>query len=141
MKTTIARKRRAGRGGAADAETSFESLRAQGVRLTQALSGHTWTDYNLHDPGVTILEQLCYALTDLVYRADFPVADHLLAPGEEEIDYAGLSLHPPAEAFPSRATSASDCSTRCPGSTTPFSPPPTARSTACRSQATRASTN
>lgn len=108
MKTTIARKRRAGRGGAADAETSFESLRAQGVRLTQALSGHTWTDYNLHDPGVTILEQLCYALTDLVYRADFPVADHLLAPGEKEIDYAGLSLHPPADAFPSRATNASD---------------------------------
>jgi hypothetical protein len=105
---TIPRKRRAARGGTADSSVSFESLRAQGVKLSQALSGKTWTDYNLHDPGVTILEQLCYALTDLVYRADFPVADHLQAPGLDGIDFAGLSLHPPDAAFPCRATSAAD---------------------------------
>ena len=33
--------------------------------LLQELCGETWTDYNLHDPGVSILEQLCYGLTDL----------------------------------------------------------------------------
>ncbi len=104
----IPRKRRAARGGAADSEISFESLRSEGIRLSQALSGHSWTDYNLHDPGVTLLELLCYALTDLVYRADFPVADHLQAPGADGIAYAKLSLHPPSEAFPCRATSASD---------------------------------
>lgn len=105
---TIARKRRAARGGAADSALSFESLRTEGLRLAQTLSGHAWTDYNLHDPGVTLLEQLCYALTDLVYRADFPVADHLRAPRSAGIAYEQLSLHPPKDAFPCRATSAAD---------------------------------
>jgi hypothetical protein len=105
---TIPRKRRAARGGATDSELSFERLRSEGIRLSQALSGGSWTDYNLHDPGVTLLELLCYALTDLVYRADFPVADHLQAPDAAAIDYAGLSLHPPEQAFPCRATSATD---------------------------------
>ena len=27
-----------------------------------------WTDHNTHDPGVTVLEALCYVLTDLQYR-------------------------------------------------------------------------
>ncbi len=105
---SIRRKPRAMRGGTSDSDTSFESLREQGIRFAQALSGDIWTDYNLHDPGVTVLEQLCYALTDLVYRADFPVEDHLQAPDAPAIDYRALSLHPPDEAFPSRATSAAD---------------------------------
>ena len=108
LPATIPRKRRAARGGGADSELSFESLRSEGILLAQALSGNSWTDYNLHDPGVTILELLCYALTDLVYRADFPVADHLQAPGAAGIAYAALSLHPPDQAFPCRATSAAD---------------------------------
>ena len=27
-----------------------------------------WTDHNTHDPGITVLEALCYVLTDLQYR-------------------------------------------------------------------------
>ncbi|HUG26162.1 hypothetical protein [Piscinibacter sp.] len=88
-------------------EAGFEQLRAEGIRLAQSLSGKTWTDYNLHDPGVTILEQLCYALTDLVYRADFPVADHLCGP-DGTIAFERFSLHPPHEIFPCRATTADD---------------------------------
>ncbi|MDY7016545.1 MAG: hypothetical protein SVX43_23700, partial [Cyanobacteriota bacterium] len=38
-----------------------------------------WTDYNTHDPGITILEAICYGITDLSYRLSFPIAD-LLAP-------------------------------------------------------------
>ncbi|MEM6726783.1 MAG: hypothetical protein AAF598_22285, partial [Bacteroidota bacterium] len=49
----------------------YAFLRAEGIRLAQQLSGKIWTDYNHHDPGVTLLEQLCYALTDLGYRTDF----------------------------------------------------------------------
>lgn len=55
----------------------FQLLRQAGLGYIEAL-GHTfWTDYNLHDPGITILEALCYAITDLGYRTDFPVADLL----------------------------------------------------------------
>lgn len=56
---------------------SFETLRRSGLSYAQAASGDVWTDYNIHDPGVTILEQYCYALTELLYRSDFPVSDLL----------------------------------------------------------------
>lgn len=49
---------------------NFKQLRQEGIELIQTLSGDIWTDYNLHDPGVTTLEVLCYALTELGYRAD-----------------------------------------------------------------------
>lgn len=90
-----------------DGPLNFWSLRAEGLAAVQALSGERWTDYNLHDPGVTILEQLCYALTGLVYRADFPVADHLATP-DGDLDFAALALHPADVAFPCRPTTARD---------------------------------
>lgn len=55
----------------------FAFLRAKGIELVQQFAGRNWTDYNLHDPGVTILEYLCYALTDIAYRTSFPIADML----------------------------------------------------------------
>ena len=99
--TTISRRGRAGRAA------NFERLRAEGMAHVQALSGQTWTDHNLHDPGVTILEQLCYALTELVYRADFEVADHLTGP-DGSIKFDALSLHRPRDVFPCRATTVAD---------------------------------
>ncbi len=53
----------------------YAGLRAEALELLGRLSGNQWTDYNVHDPGITILEQLCYAITDLAYRSDFPIAD------------------------------------------------------------------
>jgi hypothetical protein len=49
----------------------FDALRKAGIAMLQELCGEKWTDYNLHDPGVTILEQLCYGITDLAYRSEF----------------------------------------------------------------------
>lgn len=49
---------------------NYDFLRAEGIKHIQQLAGHIWTDHNTHDPGITILEQLCYAITDLSYRVD-----------------------------------------------------------------------
>jgi hypothetical protein len=57
----------------------FARLRDEGLRLLGKLTGELWTDYNTHDPGITILEQLCYALTDLGYRIAYPMSE-LLGP-------------------------------------------------------------
>lgn len=76
----------------------FEGLRQEGIRLVQELCGDTWTDYNLHDPGVTMLEQLCYGLTDLAYRSGFEVADYL-ATDDGSIDFGRQALYRPDEAF------------------------------------------
>jgi hypothetical protein len=77
----------------------FESLRRDGVSLLQSLSGQRWTDYNLHDPGVTLLEMLCYGLTDLAYRTGFDVADYLTGP-DGAIDFAGQALFTPPAILP-----------------------------------------
>ncbi|SEA48351.1 hypothetical protein SAMN05660964_01690 [Thiothrix caldifontis] len=58
----------------------YDFLRREGIRHIERLGSQQWTDYNTHDPGITILEQLCYALTDLLYRIDYPIPD-LLAEG------------------------------------------------------------
>ncbi|MFN8714046.1 MAG: hypothetical protein ACK5Z2_14455 [Bacteroidota bacterium] len=55
----------------------FFSLRNEAIAYIQKLAGDEWTDYNEHDPGVTILDQLCYAITDLSYRNSFDAADIL----------------------------------------------------------------
>ena len=55
----------------------FELLRKEAVAYIQRISGNIWTDYNAHDPGITILEVLCYAITDLSYRANKPIQDLL----------------------------------------------------------------
>jgi hypothetical protein len=54
---------------------NFDVLRADSIDYLGSLTGKIWTDYNLHDPGITILENLCYALLDLGYRTQFPAAD------------------------------------------------------------------
>ncbi|HEY8023223.1 MAG TPA: hypothetical protein VIF60_01565 [Burkholderiaceae bacterium] len=85
----------------------FDALKKQGVALNQELSGKNWTDYNQHDPGVTILEQLCYGLTDLAYRSGFPVEDYL---GDKNgrIDYDRAALFRPQDILPCRPVTAND---------------------------------
>jgi hypothetical protein len=52
-------------------------LRATGVAFIEAMGKKLWTDYNTHDPGITILESLCYAITDLGYRTGWSINDLL----------------------------------------------------------------
>ena len=60
-----------------EAALDYQQLCALGRKHVQRLSSRIWTDFNVHDPGVTTLELLCYALTDLAYRASFPIQDIL----------------------------------------------------------------
>ena len=61
----------------------FAFLRREGIRHLERMAGRHWTDFNTHDPGITILEQLCYALTDLGYRIAYEVPDLLTKDGEQ----------------------------------------------------------
>ena len=58
----------------------FYKLRRDGIGNIEKLGSKNWTDYNTHDPGITILEALCYAITDLAYRAGWDVRDLLMPP-------------------------------------------------------------
>lgn len=57
----------------------FVALRKQGFKYIEKLGSDIWTDYNNSDPGITILDAVCYAITDLAYRTGFEIKD-LLAP-------------------------------------------------------------
>lgn len=59
-----------------DAE-NYQLLRSKGMEYIEKLSSTLWTDYNTHDPGITILEALCYAITELGYRTGFDTRDLL----------------------------------------------------------------
>ncbi len=66
----------------------YATLRQEGLHQLERLAGSEWTDFNEHDPGITILEQYCYALTELIYRCDFPLPDLLSRDGKDP--YASL---------------------------------------------------
>ena len=85
----------------------FANLRAEGIARVQELAGNIWTDYNLHDPGVTILEQLCFGLSELAYQTNVPVADYL-ANERGLIDFNQYALYKPQDIFPTRPVTAED---------------------------------
>ena len=83
----------------------YHAMRKAGLEYVQKLSGKIWTDYNLHDPGVTILELLCYALADLGFRTSFKMAD-LLTQSDNTTSEA--SLIPPHEILSSAPITTED---------------------------------
>lgn len=52
-------------------------LKVKGLEHIEKLAHKLWTDYNIHDPGITFLEALCYAVTDLGYRTNYDIKDLL----------------------------------------------------------------
>src|SRR6056297_2898958 len=70
-----------------DSSLDFNELRKEGIKIVQELTGSFWTDYNLHDPGVTILEQLCYALSELSFRTDYDIEQLLFREGEKDLPF------------------------------------------------------
>lgn len=55
----------------------FYFLKKQAIEIIEDLSGRNWSDYNTHDPGITILEALCYAITELGYKTSLDIQDIL----------------------------------------------------------------
>jgi hypothetical protein len=58
----------------------FTSLRSAAINYLGPITANYWTDYNVHDPGITTLEVLMYAILDLGYRANMPIANLLATP-------------------------------------------------------------
>jgi hypothetical protein len=86
----------------------YAFLRDEGTRIVQLQAGRIWTDYNESDPGVTTLEQLCYALTELSYRADTPLPDLLVGEPGGAVDGRRQALHTAGDIFPVSPVTADD---------------------------------
>lgn len=85
---------------------NHEELYLAGLDYVRQYCGKIWTDYNVHDPGMTTLEMLSYVLTDIAYRASYPVQD-LLATGINDSDLSS-QFHSAAEVFSSNAITNND---------------------------------
>ena len=81
-------------------DLDFHFLRKEGIAYLEQLGGKLWTDFNSHDPGITILEMLCYAITDLGMRIDIPL-ENLLA-SKDPKKAIQTQFYKASEIFPSK---------------------------------------
>ncbi|GFD72614.1 hypothetical protein KUL113_20340 [Tenacibaculum sp. KUL113] len=81
-------------------DLDFSFLRKEGISYLEKLGGKLWTDFNSHDPGVTILEMLCYAITDLGMRIDTPL-ENLLASKDSNLSLQA-QFYKASEIFPTK---------------------------------------
>lgn len=82
----------------------YAALREGGMELIRQWAKDTWTDHNVHDPGITLLEAFSYAMTELGFRVQLDVAD-LLRSGEAH----GISgLEPSRRVLPSGPVTTED---------------------------------
>ena len=63
------------------------ALRDVGIKRISTLGGKIWTDYNASDPGITLLEILCFSIMDLGYRMTFDIRDLLTEEGQKNPQY------------------------------------------------------
>jgi hypothetical protein len=69
----------------------YQELQEKTLERLQELSGDVWTDYNIHDPGVTISDNMNYALFELQYKLELPFRSFL---GPDTADYASKGILP-----------------------------------------------
>jgi len=82
----------------AEGDELFSRLQAQTLEEVQRLSGNVWTDFNAHDPGVTLADVANYALAELDYKLGFPLADYLTTE-EGGFRMERYGLFPPEEVY------------------------------------------
>ena len=51
-----------------DSSLDLQELRQDALSRSQKYSGQVWTDHNVHDTGIAIIEQLCFAIADVSYQ-------------------------------------------------------------------------
>lgn len=85
----------------------YAELQKRTIQEIQGLSGDVWTDFNPHDPGVTIADVANYALTELSYKLSFKLEDYLSdTNGKYSIQKYGL--FPDNEVYPTSPVTTDD---------------------------------
>lgn len=82
-----------------EAQDVYAQLQEKALNRVQRIAGKVWTDYNLHDPGVTFLDALNYVLLETDYRLGFTLPDYLTS-SKNEFSARQHALFPPSEIFP-----------------------------------------
>ncbi|MGJ8744939.1 hypothetical protein [Polaribacter sp.] len=81
-------------------DLDFYFLKGLGIEYIEELGGDLWTDFNEHDPGVTIMEMLAYAITDLGNRIETPIENLLTSKNVNNNIHS--QFYKASEVFPSK---------------------------------------
>nr|DAY47218.1 MAG TPA: secretion system protein [Caudoviricetes sp.] len=85
----------------------YTILQRRTLAELQRLAGEVWTDYNPHDPGVTVADAVNYALTETDYKLGFGMEDYLTdTDGTWPVGRYGL--FPVSEVYPSAPVTTDD---------------------------------
>ena len=82
-------------------DLDYSFLRGKGLEYIEQLASNLWTDYNSHDPGVTMLEMLSYAITDLGLRIKMPL-ENILSPKDDTEQDIGEQFYKATQILPSK---------------------------------------
>ncbi|HUQ10068.1 MAG TPA: hypothetical protein VM146_07105 [Steroidobacteraceae bacterium] len=88
----------------ARASQNYSALREGGMEWIRLWARDSWTDHNVHDPGITLLEAASYAMTELGLKLQLDIAD-LLRSGEA---YGEAEFEPAHEVLPVGPVNAQD---------------------------------
>ncbi len=88
-------------------ERLFAKLQQKAIDEFGRLSGEVWTDFNPHDPGITISDAVNYALTEIDYKLGFNLEDYLIRK-EGVTSCRDMGLYNPEEIYPTAPTTAED---------------------------------
>jgi hypothetical protein len=83
---------------------NYSALRESGMEWIRLWAKDSWTDHNVHDPGITLLEAASYAMTELGLKLQLDIAD-LLRSGEA---YGEAEFEPAHEVLPVGPVNAQD---------------------------------
>lgn len=86
-------------------DLDFNFLKSKGVEYIESMGGSLWSDLNVHDPGVTILETLSYAITDLGNRMKLPIESLIASEDDLDLNNQFYRAH---KILPTNATTALD---------------------------------
>ena len=88
-------------------ETDFLMLQKLAFETVQKFSGNIWTDYNEHDPGVTIMDAFNYALSEINYKMGFSFPDYLSSE-KKRFSPVDFGLYRPYEVYPTKPITSID---------------------------------
>lgn len=76
----------------------FAFLREEGMKILRDIAASTWSDHNIHDPGITLLEAFAYAITEIGLRTDMEVEDLIASDvsGNKQVMYTAAEILPSA---------------------------------------------
>ena len=91
----------------AEEDALYTKLQTQTLDEVQRMAGKIWTDYNVHDPGVTISDITNHALAELDYKLGFSLTDYCVEKGNTFVPER-FGLFPPEEIYTTQPVTVED---------------------------------